>query len=371
MSGRPAVRSPRPARRRAGVGVLCLSAALLLPPSLPAQEPSTPALASCPEVPTDGTSLYGHVYDRDSGLVLPGSYVRLVWKQARGVADTVRGQLEATSDDRGVYRFCRVPSDVLLNVWASALGKTGSPATVFLSAGDRHRQDLELRLTAAVRGALVGTLIDTETGDPLRAAQVWIERLDASAVADAGGRFELHEIPAGPHELTIRHVGHGEQRVEVEIVPHRTRHMQIALAPDPVELEPITVTVDVRPVWLEEAGFYERRAKSLGQFMGPEWMERRKPYRFSQVFESVHGVRLAPVCRPHCSYLLRSTTQATSCPFTFYIDGKRLRLGSVVDLDALVPASDVAAVEVYRGISQTPAQYYGRCGSVVIWTKRG
>lgn len=376
MSDRLPTRSRRSAGRHAVQNSVQVSASLLLGflllgPGVLAQEPALAEMDVCPEATSEGTILYGQVYERTSRLVLPGSEIRLAWKQARGVADTVRGQLEAVSDDRGIYRFCEVPSDALLNVWASALGKTGPPATLFVGQGEQLRQDLELRLTAPVRGALVGTLADTQTGETLEAAQVWIENLGVGIVADAGGRFELREVPAGPQELTIRHIGYGEQSVTVEVVPNRTRHIKISLAPKPVELTPITVTVDMRPVWLERVGFYDRKAKSLGQFMGPAWMERRRPYRFSQVFENVHGVRISPVCRPHCYYLLRSTTQGSSCPFTFYIDGKRLRLGSIVDLDALVPASDVAAVEVYRGISQTPARYYGRCGSVVIWTKRG
>lgn len=372
MSGRPSARSPGSAPRGAGVVILCLCVGALFSPSITAQQPVTPppASAACLEEGS-GTVVQGLVHEMGSGLVLPGADVRLMWKRARGVTDTIRVELEAVADDRGAYVFCDVPPDTPLHMWATALGRTGSPTSVFLSKGDLHRRDLEVRLASSLRGAVVGTLIDAGTDRPLRAAQVWIERLGVRTTSDAEGTFELRDVPAGPQELTIQHLGHGQQTVRLEIVPNRTRHMEIGLAPDPVELDPITVTVEMRPVWLEEVGFYERQARSLGQFMGPEWMERRRPYRFSQVLEDVHGVRMSPVCQPHCSYMIQSTTRAGLCPLTFYIDGKRLRLGSVVDLDALVPASDVTAVEVYRGISQTPAQYYGRCGSVVIWTKRG
>lgn len=372
MRGRPSARSHGSVPQGAGAVLLCLSVGALFSPSITAQQPaaSAPESAACLEEGS-GTVVHGFVQESGSGFVLAGAEVRLMWKRARGVTDTVRVELEAVADDRGAYVFCDVPPDTPLLVWARALGRTGAPTSLFLEGGDLQRQDLELRLGSSLRGAVVGTLIDAGTGEPLRAAQVWIERLGLSTTTDSEGTFELRDVPAGPQEVTVQHVGHGEQTVPLEIVPNRTRHMEIGLAPDPVELDPITVTVEMRPVWLEEVGFYDRKARSLGQFMGPEWMERRRPYRFSQVLEDVHGVRMSPMCQPHCSYMLRSTTQGGFCPLTFYMDGKRLRLGSVVDLDALVPASDVTAVEVYRGISQTPAQYYGRCGSVVIWTKRG
>jgi hypothetical protein len=43
-------------------------------------------------------------------------------------------------------------------------------------------------------------------------------------------------------------------------------------------------------------------------------------------------------------------------------------------LDDLVPASDVAAVEVYRSPAEVPPEFNGPnagCGVVVIWTRRG
>ena len=71
---------------------------------------------------------------------------------------------------------------------------------------------------------------------------------------------------------------------------------------------------------------------------------------------------------------MAGSTQVGCIP-VFYIDGQRISQltnpNGTIDLDMLVFGQDLAAVEVYRGIAQTPAQFYGRCGSVVIWTRRG
>lgn len=316
--------------------------------------------------------LIGRVTEPSAGLPLPGAEIRLVWKVPRGVADTIQGELRTTADGQGQFRLCDVPADSRLSVWATALGRVGNPASLFLSGGEERRQDLSLPLGVTTRGAINGVLLDAQTRKPLRDATLRLERADAEALSNAQGQFRFRGLPTGVHALSIHHVAYGTQQVEIEVLSNRTRHVEISLAAIPIALDPITVTLDVRPVWLERVGFYARQAKGLGQFMDPEWMERRSPYRFSQVLENVHGLKIRPVqCNPHCEYLVQTTTSSGLCPATFYIDGMKLRLGSLVDLDALVPASDVAAVEVYRGISQTPPRYYGKCGSVVIWTKRG
>ncbi len=67
-----------------------------------------------------------------------------------------------------------------------------------------------------------------------------------------------------------------------------------------------------------------------------------------------------------------TTTTRTACTPTFYVDGRKMNLQTrEVDLDAIASTQDLAAVEVYRGISQTPPEFYGLCGSIVIWTRRG
>lgn len=374
MSGRPSVRSPNPARRRAhGLPArptfACLSLALLLPLSIGAQQPVA-STGACEAASEAHGSVFGTVRETGGGFALPGSEVRLVWKVARGVVDTTRGELRTRADARGRYRFCDVPAGAHLSLWASALGKVGKPATLYLVEGEERNRDLELGLAVTTKGAVAGFLLDSETGEPLRTARLRLGKLDA--VSGSRGSFRFQDVPVGIHDLTMHHIGYGTRTVELEVLPNQTRHVRISLAPAPIELQPITVTVDTRPVWLERAGFYERQAKGLGQFMGPEWMERRSPYRFSQVLQNVHGLEVRPFqCNPHCEYFVQTTTSSGFCPPTFYVDGRKLRLGSIVDLDALVPASDLAAVEVYRGISQTPAQYYGKCGAVVIWTKRG
>jgi hypothetical protein len=67
---------------------------------------------------------------------------------------------------------------------------------------------------------------------------------------------------------------------------------------------------------------------------------------------------------------------APICHVGWFLDGQRYdRPGMSGPMDALTGLSikDVQAIEVYRGISEVPAEYAAadlRCGVVAVWTMR-
>jgi hypothetical protein len=55
------------------------------------------------------------------------------------------------------------------------------------------------------------------------------------------------------------------------------------------------------------------------------------------------------------------------CSLPIYVDGVPM-LGKA-DLD-MIPVERIQAIEVYTSAAFTPLWFAGRCGAVVIWTKR-
>ena len=369
---------PPDGRRRGLLATLCtaLAAAAILPgPVLSAQD-LDPLLirAQCRSVHDieDQSLIYGVVTDRRSGTALPGSNVHLAWRTPSGISDTVRNHVE-THSANGVFVFCDVPQNTALMAWADAAGSEGEREEFFFEGGESERRDLYVSFRR-VTGAFAGQLLDAETGAPIEAARIRFPGTDREALSDRDGRFRVTEAPIGIVEARIQHIGYGSPVISVEVEPLQTTHMEIRLAPAAIEVEPLTVTIDVRPQWLEASGFYLRQERGLGQFVTPTDLERTPFRRFSEVLRKVPGVDIRNVCRPHCYQVIRMSTQSSvACPPTFYVDGKKMTTvrEEIIDLDALAPNGDIAAVEVYRGISQTPAQFYGRCGSIVLWTLRG
>ncbi|MFQ5690290.1 MAG: carboxypeptidase regulatory-like domain-containing protein [Gemmatimonadota bacterium] len=338
-----------------------------------AQQPPIAARDTFPGLPcptrsiTRGALLYGVVQDAGTGIPLPGSRVELVASRARD-DDTLTTHSETTADAAGRYWFCEAPTGYSLTVWAQALNRFSHTASLYLGDADPRRQDLSVVLRHR-EGGLAGELIDAGTGEPVEAASLSIEKLGLGVLTDSRGRFQLTDVPVGSYSLAIQHVAYGVQTASVEILPDQVIRVEIRLSAAPISVEPLTVMIDVRPQWLVKAGFYERRERGLGQFISPEELEKRQIRHFSQVLENIPGLQLRRLCKPHCYYVLGMTTSAYCLP-TFYLDGRKLWLPVIADLNSITSAHDVAAVEVYRGISQTPASFYGPCGSIVVWTKR-
>jgi hypothetical protein len=84
-------------------------------------------------------------------------------------------------------------------------------------------QRLEARTIAKAIGQepspLRGTVLDAQTGSPLKNAIVWLQGSNQTTVTDDGGNFRLDGISAGKHVLCLSAVNFTIVRREIEIVP--------------------------------------------------------------------------------------------------------------------------------------------------------
>jgi hypothetical protein len=319
----------------------------------------------------DQSILYGYIIDSESGTPLPGGTVHLSWVEGSGADSTVNRA--AAESPNGSYVFCDVPQGVRLTLWADALGKTGGTSDVLFEGGESERRDIPLGL-AKLRGSFSGRLLDGTTGQPIQGATITIDNAGASALSDRNGAFVFRDLPVGAMEARIEHVAYGQPLMDVVVEPDLSTHSVIRLDPRPIAVEPLSVQITMREQWLEENGFYERVESNQGQFVTPEMIERTKFRRFTEVLRNIPGIVInGAYCAPRClQWIEMAGSTQSNCVPEFYMDGRRMIFrGNGIDLDAIAGGQDLAAVEVYRGISETPPQFYGRCGSIVIWTKRG
>ncbi|MYE35085.1 MAG: hypothetical protein F4X23_09565 [Gemmatimonadales bacterium] len=119
---------------------------------------------------------------------------------------------------------------------------------------------------------IAGRLLDAGTGAPISAALVSIPALDISTLTNTDGAFHL-VVPAGSHTFEIRHIGYGTRTTEFE-APDGTLSLEIRIEPGAIEVAPLEVSVEWRPSYLEQVGFYERRAHGRGRFYDPEDIRR-------------------------------------------------------------------------------------------------
>lgn len=215
-------------------------------------------------------------------------------------------------------------------------------------------------------GLVHGHVVARETGERIEGVAVRIRPADggdgADRLTDEEGRFLFAAVAPGRYEVEFGHIGFGEVRDSVVLEFGSRVRLVVEMVPEAVELEPLVVQTTQRGR-LVSAGFYRRRRAGLGRFLTRPEIEERDPYRVSDLFRSIPGVRVSPTSQGRQGLL----TMRGGCVPTLYIDGAQTVSGRSVD-EILQPL-DVEAVEVYHG-AQVPARFVrGGCGVVLVWSR--
>jgi hypothetical protein len=245
-----------------------------------------------------------------------------------------------------------------------------------------------VRGDAAFPGRIVGRVVDRNTDRPVDAASIVLEGEGIRRLSEGQGRYLFDDLPPGVYRLSVTHVTYDRTEQLVNVPGNRTVEVNFAMSVDPIELEPIVVTI-VRDRRLEIKGFYERRelgeAIGNGVFFDQEEIRRQAPLRVTHLLERVPGVRISCTGSGNRNCMVRMTggtaslgAGQTGCTnANVFVDGVRVIRDNQAmpeSLDVFVSPGEVAGLEVYRGAAEIPAEFggsTGQCGAIVIWTGRG
>ena len=235
-----------------------------------------------------------------------------------------------------------------------------------LLAGHASLQAAPLHAQGAAGGRIVGQVVEQGRGVPVRGAEIRIQGTSLVRTSDSNGRFLFVGVPPGPQIMEVRHLSYQDRADSIPVLPEETLELLVPLAPEPLALEPLVVSVRSRV--LEAAGFYRRREQGLsGFFITRAGIEARGPVRLSDLFVGVPGLRLqrregvlGPVVVSPRGNLLGSGT----CSPSVWLDGV---VTTVIDLDDVHP-NQVEGMEIYRGAG-APLRYNNPCGAILIWTR--
>lgn len=212
--------------------------------------------------------------------------------------------------------------------------------------------------------AIAGRLLDAGTRAPIAAALVSIPALDVSTLTTTDGAFHL-VVPSGSHTFEIRHIGYGTRTTEVEARADGTLSLELLIEPAAIEVAPLEVNVEWRPSYLEQVGFYERRAlgNPRSRFYDPEDIRRG-------------GDPLIVGWRNMSERILNlnRATRGLGCTPQILIDGRRDRVGFMTGL----AYHRIGGVEVHGEPHKLPGLEPliraggedGYCPTVLIWTRQ-
>ena len=216
-------------------------------------------------------------------------------------------------------------------------------------------------------------------GQPIPYANVSVEG-GLTQITDEKGDVSLG---AGKHQtltLDIRRIGFKPWFGKLEL-PDTAAVLTITLPNLAQNLSTVTVSGTQIKSPLELAGFYDRwlmRQKGVlsAVFIGPEELEFRHPDKITNVLYGLNGVQVKQACVSAASRnCVRGLVAVTDggCPMAVVIDGQQqfAPKGTNVDINMLLDASDVAAIEVYARAGNMPVNFQfmdTKCGVVAFWT---
>ena len=233
-----------------------------------------------------------------------------------------------------------------------------------LGAGSVHAQ----------RGALHGVVIDSSRA-PVAGAEVTIAALGLVTRTDSLGRLTFATLPQGSIDITIRHIGYHAQYDRVVITAAPYDSVLFTLAEQPVSLEQMDVSSSERHPFFQ--GFDQRYRRGIGTFITREQIDARNTMVPSDLFRTLPAVRLVRAgsgmgVRFPSNQMVRGGGRGSNnlCIPMVWVDGQKLPGMEIDDLRA----TDIEAIEVYRGAATTPPQFaaagLAQCGAVVVWTRR-
>jgi hypothetical protein len=227
-----------------------------------------------------------------------------------------------------------------------------------------------------------GQVLDDSLGTAVAGARVDLLDLGGHTVQRGGtaqdGGFRLTAPRPGPYRLNVRRLGYAPRMTPpLELTVSDTLTVAVRLRTAAVSLAPVIVvghgTVTTFNPLLESKGYYDREAQygregaGFGIFLDGKKL-RPGASRFVDLLIDVPGIRIAYAGGTKAYVAGRWS----SCRPDMFVDGVFVgESGTDKAEEALPPAADVAAIEVYAGMV-VPAQYlkFGSkgCGVVVLWT---
>lgn len=195
------------------------------------------------EAPTEGTAvLAGFVADGDTGMGMPGARVTLSWRDEEG---SLRG-MELRTDGLGWYRTCAAPAAVPVVVAAEFLDRKGLRQERTLEPGSAT--ELGFLLFPMSTTDVTGRLVDAESGSVVEGAEVRLRGTAHYAVTDPSGNFRMLDVDPGRYVLVATHLAYGTRGDTLEVPSGQALSVEMRLLPEAIEIEPVTVTVEGRPL---------------------------------------------------------------------------------------------------------------------------
>ena len=345
-------------------------------------------------------AVIGRLLDADDDHPVEGARVSVAWLEMSlnaGLRKIPRVR-EAMSGPDGVFRICGLPANFEGTLQAIQKGVTTSEVRVKAEGTPLVVQGLRIgnanTVVAANDSAALKRQKETATGPTFSAARLQtgnavlngrVTNAAGAAVVGArvdvigtpgatltkeNGEFSIPNLPSGTQSVVVRQIGFAPEERAVDLSTRATTRLEVKMTRAAQVMNTIVVKAD-REVGLEKVGFSSRKKVGGGYFLDGEDILKRAPNMLTDVFRSIPGLRVVPAGNG-VDYTVESSRAVTGSCVKYWVDGAPFEAVFPGDVDRILPPNEIAAIEVYNGVS-VPAQFQAAgqssCAAVVLWSK--
>jgi hypothetical protein len=317
---------------------------------------------------TSRVTISGTVVDRWSGRPIPDAVVRFAETDFQARTDAA-GEFTLENLLRGSYFLMVDAPGYRPQRGGLRVIRTGSLQIPMEPTGEVQLLNTPPRTPGS---RVLGRVVEMESGRALEGAEVSLGGVQGSRITDHGGRFEFESAPSGMQPVSVATLGRAPLTDTVEVLAGQTVEMEIRLAIQPVEVDPMVVIATPRNPYLEDMGFYHRRDQGYsGQFVNRESIAERDPRSLGDILAVTPGVRVQYGGAGGFEVRLRRAIQMTrsggvGCVPAVYLDDVPVDAGWLQN----IPPDRVDGMEVFTG-ANAPLRYNDPCGVILVWTRRG
>lgn len=163
-----------------------------------------------------------------------------------------------------------------------------------IGSAQQQEPEADVRSRSKDPGRIVGDVVEASDGSPIQGVQVSIEGTDVGSLTNLDGRYLLHRVPAGTHDVTAEVIGYGTKTVTgVQVEPGATTRLDITLEASAVQIEELVVSATRERGSTAFLRDQRRTAASMVDAVGTVEMGRRPDSDAAEVARRMTGVTVS------------------------------------------------------------------------------
>jgi len=307
----------------------------------------------------------GMLRDARTGDPLDTGNVIARWSELiieKGGFSNFEDNAQAIVNKQGWFALCYVPA--MEDLAVSGFHASDSTGLVFLTMPNRGvvRRDLFVGGRMTLRGWVL-----SERNAPIFNARIGFIGFDRTVVTDSGGTFIMRDAPAGSTTMEVRALGFAPSQKAMLLAAGADTSVPVSLTSLRKVMDTIHI-VSTRIFGRDSRGFEQRKRSGMGYYYDRQWIAQHRPFDLIQLLQRVPSIYVTRVGMER-RVLMRGGMGR--CVPAFFLNGARMPMEVVGDIDLLATPDEVVGLEVYRNTT-VPAQFASlntNCGAIVLWTQ--